>query len=191
MKNVLIINGHPNTETLNDALHEAYKKGALSAGVNVAEIKVAQLNFKVNLEFGYQKRTELEPDLIQAQKQLKEADHLVFIYPVWWGAYPAILKGFLDRVFLPGFAFKKKTDSVWWDKYFKGKTAQMISTVDQPVWYYKWFNKEPSTIAMKKLTLNFIGINKVKTCTLGSILHSSDKLREKWLLKVEKLGANI
>ena len=47
---------------------------------------------------------------------------------------PALMKGFLDRVLLPGFAFKKREGSVWWDKYLTGKTARLICTLDQPGW---------------------------------------------------------
>jgi len=50
------------------------------------------------------------------------------------------MKGFLDRVLVPGFAFKKREGSVWWDKYFTGKTAGIISTLGQPVWLYKRIN---------------------------------------------------
>jgi len=67
---------------------------------------INELDFNPNLQFGYRKRTELEPDLLKAQELIKWADHLVWIYPVWWGSIPAIMKGFIDRVFLPGFAFQ-------------------------------------------------------------------------------------
>lgn len=188
MKNVLIINGHPDKSSFSYAIHEAYKKGAQASGSLIDEIKITDLSFNLSLDHGYNKRSVLEPDLIEAQEKLKKADHIAIIYPIWWGSYPALLKGFLDRTLLPGFAFKKKPESLWWDKYFTGKTAQIISTADQPAWYYKWFNKEPSTVAMKKLTFNFIGIKKVKSLTLGPVRNSKSATREKWLKRVEKLG---
>ncbi|MEJ7676773.1 MAG: NAD(P)H-dependent oxidoreductase [Segetibacter sp.] len=104
-KKILIISGHPDKESFNFGLSEAYKKGAISSGVDIKEIVVRDLEFNPNLQFGYRKRTELEPDLIDAKEKIKWAEHLVWIYPVWWGSIPAILKGFIDRVFLPGFAF--------------------------------------------------------------------------------------
>lgn len=108
MKKILIINGHPDKESFNFALSESYKNGAKKTDSEIKEINIRDLNFNPNLEFGYRKRTELEPDLIDTQNKLKWADHLVWIYPVWWGSVPAMMKGFLDRVLLPGFAFKKK-----------------------------------------------------------------------------------
>lgn len=185
---ILIINGHPDKESFNWALADAYKKGAITSGAEVKEIRIAALNFDVNLKYGYRKRTELEPDLVDAQEKIKWADHLVWVYPVWWGSVPAIMKGFLDRVLLPGFAFKKREGSVWWDKYLTGKTSRIICTMDQPTWYYRWLNGQPSHTAMKKLTMNFIGIKKVRITAIGPLRLSKPEFRNTWLKKVETLG---
>ena len=187
-KKILIINGHPDNESFNFGLSEAYRKGAKKSDAEIKEINIRELDFNPNLQFGYRKRTELEPDLLKAQEKLKWADHIVWIYPVWWGSVPAIMKGFLDRILLPGFAFKKREGSVWWDKYFTGKTSRLICTMDQPTWYYKLINKSPSHSAMKKLTMNFIGIKSVKITSIGPLRLSKEEWRKKWLQKVERLG---
>ena len=135
MKRILIINGHPDSESFNSSLSKAYKSGALESKAEVREIIIRELNFDPNLAHGYRKRTQLEPDLIDAQEKIKWADHLVWFYPVWWGSLPALLKGFIDRTFLPGFAFQKRENSVWWDKLLSNKSARIISTLDQPAWY--------------------------------------------------------
>lgn len=185
---IAIVIGHPDPESYNFALANAYKTGAEQSGAEIREIVIRDLDFNPNLQFGYRKRTELEPDLIKAQETLKWADHIVWVYPIWWGSVPAIMKGFLDRVLLPGFAFKKREGSVWWDKYFTGKTARIICTLDQPPWYYRLINGRPSYHAMKKLTMNFIGIKTVRTTTIGPLRLSKDAFREKWLKQVAQLG---
>ncbi|AUP80673.1 NAD(P)H-dependent oxidoreductase [Flavivirga eckloniae] len=187
-KRIAIIVGHPDKESYNYALAKAYKKGVQTSGAEIQEIIIPDLKFNPNLQFGYRKRTELELDLLEAQKKLKWANHLVWIYPVWWGSVPAIMKGFLDRVLLPGFAFNKRKDSLWWDKHFTGKTARIICTLDQPSWYYKWIYGSPSHNAMKKLTMNFIGVKKIRITTIGPIRLSKEEFRTKWLKKIEKLG---
>lgn len=187
-KKILVINGHPDKESFNYGLFEAYKNGVERSGAELKEISIRELEFNPNLQFGYRKRTELEPDLIKAQEKLKWADHIVWVYPVWWGSVPAIMKGFLDRVLLPGFAFKKREGSIWWDKYFTGKTSRLICTMDQPSWYYRLINKSPSHSAMKKLTMNFIGVKSVKITSIGPLRLSKNEFREKWLTKVETLG---
>ena len=188
MKNILIINGHPDRESFNFAIYNAYIKGAQESQSNVKSINLIDLNFNPNLQNGYRKRTILEPDLVEAQLKLKWADHLVWIYPVWWGSVPAIMKGFLDRVLLPGFAFKKREGSIWWDKFFTGKTSRIICTLDQPPWYYSLINRGPSHNAMKKLTLKFIGVKSVKITTIGPLRLSTKAFRENWLTKIEKMG---
>ena len=188
MKKILIINGHPDAKSFNYGLSDAYIKGAKRSKAEIKEIKIRELTFDLNLKYGYRKRTELEPDLLESQEKLKWADHIVWFYPVWWGSVPAIMKGFLDRVLLPGFAFKKREGSVWWDKYFSGKTSRLICTMDEPTWYYRIINRSPSHFAMKKLTLKFIGVKSVKITSIGPLRLSEETFRKKWLHKIEKLG---
>jgi len=179
MKKILIINGHPNKESFNFGLAEAYKKGAMQSDAEIKEIIIRDLQFNPNLTFGYQKISVLEPDLIEAQEKIKRADHLVWIHPVWWGGLPAITKGFIDRVFLPGFGFKYKDNSVWWDKLLKGKTAHIITTLDTPSFYY-WFGfGRPSVNQLKKSTLEFCGIKPVKVTYVGPLRNSKESFRNK------------
>jgi NAD(P)H dehydrogenase (quinone) len=188
MKKILIINGHPNAESFNFGIVEAYKKGALNSDAEIKEVVIKDLKFNPNLEFGYQKRTELEPDLIEAWEKIKWADHLVWVHPVWWGGLPAITKGFIDRLFLPGFAFQYRENSVWWDKLLKGKTAHIITTLDQPSWYYRLIYGQPSVNQLKKTVLEFCGIKPVKVTYIGIVKTATDELKRKWLNKVEVLG---
>ncbi|MCU0442788.1 MAG: NAD(P)H-dependent oxidoreductase [Bacteroidia bacterium] len=188
MKKILIINGHPDKESFNFALAQSYKKGALKSGAAIQEIHIGELDFNPNLQFGYRKRTALEPDLLDAQEKVKWAEHLVWIYPVWWDSVPALMKGFIDRVLLPSFAFQKRENSVWWDQLLKNKSARIISTLDQPAWYYWLVYRQPSNHAMKKLTLEFCGLSPVRVTTIGPMRLSKEDYRQKWLRKIEQLG---
>ncbi|PIF30362.1 putative NADPH-quinone reductase [Flavobacterium sp. 9] len=188
MKKILIINGHPNPSSFNFGIAESYLKGAIASGSEVDTITIADLKFNPNLQFGYQKRTELEPDLVESWQKIKKADHLVWIHPIWWGGLPAITKGFIDRLFLPGMAFEHRENSVWWDKLLKGKTAHIITTLDQPSWYYKMIYGNPSVNQLKKTTLEFCGVKPVKVSYIGIIKTSDDFQKEKWLQKVYDFG---
>ncbi|WP_054023490.1 NAD(P)H-dependent oxidoreductase [Bacillus sp. FJAT-28004] len=187
-KKILIIQGNPNKTSYCSALAKAYGDGAVQGGAEVRIINLHELSFNPNLAFGYAKRTELEPDLLEAQASIKWADHLVFIYPTWWGTLPALLKGFLDRVLLPGFAFKYREGSVLWDKLLSGKTARLIVTMDTPVWYNRFVYGQPGHRAMKIATLQFCGIKPVRITNIGPVKGSSDIKRGKWLAIVGKLG---
>jgi putative NADPH-quinone reductase len=191
MKNILIINCHPNKESFNFGIAEAYKKGALTSGADIKEIVIKDLVFNPNLQFGYQKRTELEPDLLDAWEKIKWADHLVWVHPVWWGGLPAVTKGFIDRLFLPGFAFQYRENSVWWDKLLAGRTAHIITTLDQSSWYYWFAFGRPSVNQLKKSTLEFCGIKPVKVTYVGVIKTATDETRNKWLIEIEKMGKKM
>lgn len=191
MKKILIINGHPNMESFNFGLSEAYKIGAEKTGNEVKEVLVGKLKFNPNLQFGYEKRIELEPDLLNAWEKIKWADHIVWVYPQWWGFMPAILKGFIDRLFLPGFAFEYKKSPSQWGKLLKGKTAHIIHTMDYPVWYYKWVLGAPGVKVMKKQILDFVGIKTIKTTYIGPIKNSTQEFRKKWMEKIKTIGLNI
>jgi NAD(P)H dehydrogenase (quinone) len=191
MKKILIINGHPDLISYCSALAVAYKKGALASGAEVKEIVVAELNFNPNLQYGYRQRVELEPDLVEVREKILWAEHLVWIYPIWWGGWPALLKGFIDRVFLPGFAFKYRENSVWWDKLLAGRSGHVINTLDQPGWYYWLVNGRPGYHAMKKMVLEFSGVKPVRTTFFGPVRNSTEATRKKWLLQIEKVGAQF
>ncbi len=188
MKKILIINGHPDKESFCFALAENYKKGADAAGADCKLINLADLKFNPILTYGYRKISELEQDLIEAQKDILAADHLVFVYPNWWSTYPALLKGFIDRTFLPNFAFKYHAKGPFWDKLLKGKTARLIVTMDTPSWYYWLINKNAGHNSMKIGILKFSGVNPVKLTAFATIKSSDDKKRKQWLDEVEALG---
>jgi NAD(P)H dehydrogenase (quinone) len=188
MKKILIINGHPDKKSFCFALAESYKKGADSCGSECKLVHLIDLDFNPILTYGYRVVSELEPDLVKIQQDILEANHLVVVYPNWWGTYPALLKGFIDRVFLPNFAFKYQENSPMPAKLLKGKSARIIVTMDTPKWYYWLINKSPGHNSMKKAILEFSGFKPVKISSFAVIKSSDDLKRKKWLDEVELLG---
>lgn len=188
MKKIVIINGHPDKGSFCFGIAEAYKKGALRAGAEVREIIIRELDFNPNLQFGYEQKMALEPDLTTAWEKIKWADHLVWVHPVWWGGLPALAKGFIDRLFLPGTAFRFRENSKWWDKLLLGKTGHIITTLDQPGWYYWLVYGRPSVNQLKKTVLGFCGISPVKVTYIQPVRNSKMGFRNKWLLEVEEAG---
>lgn len=190
-KKITIINGHPRGSSFNAALAEAYRLGAVAAGAQVRMITIANLDFNPNLANGYHKRMDLEPDLLSAWEHIRWADHLVWVHPVWWGGLPALTKGFIDRLFLPGMAYAYREDSIFWDKLLKGRTARIITSLDQPSFIYRLLFGRPSVNQLKKATLEFCGVKPVKVTYVGIIRSSTEKQRENWLDKVENLGKKL
>ncbi|MCM3337766.1 NAD(P)H-dependent oxidoreductase [Paenibacillus sp. MER TA 81-3] len=189
--NIAIIMGHPYSESFCAGLAAAYAKGATESGAHVRIINLSKMNFDPNLKYGYSHRMELEIDLLNAQETIRWADHLVFVYPTWWGAMPAVLKGFIDRIFLPGFAYKYRPNSIFIDKLLKGKSARLIVTMDTPSWYNRFVYKQAGHHIMKRAILNFSGISPVRITELGPVRTSTDQMREKWLAQIQKLGSKL
>jgi len=191
MKRILIINGHPDKESLCASLAEKYKFGADKSEAECDIVNLTDLEYSPVLKYGYRKRTDLEPDLQDAWEVITKADHLVLVYPNWWGTYPALLKGFIDRLFLPGFAFEYQEKSPFPKKLLTGKTARLVVTTDTPNWYYSLVYRKPGHNSMKKSILGFCGIKSVKISTFGPVKNSTDVQRNGWLTKVEKLGKEL
>ncbi len=191
MKNVLIINGHPDKLSFNHALSAAYKEGASKTSAIISEINIGDLKFNPNLEFGYRRRTELEPDLLNGIEKLKQADHIVWVFPMWWSGYPAIMKGFIDRTFLPGITYQPIEGKSFPKKLLKGKTSRVIITSDTPGWYDRIFMHRPAINQFKKGTLKFCGINPVKVTYIAPIKNADQEFLKKWTKKVYLLGEKV
>ncbi|WP_255498792.1 NAD(P)H-dependent oxidoreductase [Dysgonomonas sp. ZJ709] len=189
--NILIINGHPDKESFNHALQQAYKEGALSFGHKIKEITMSDMDFSPNLQQGYRKRTNLEPDLLDAWEKIKWAEHMVWIYPTWWGGMPAIMKGFIDRLFLPGLTYEYQEKSSIPKKLLKGKTSEIITTMDAPIWYYKYIMGNTGVKMLKIGILAFCGVKNKRVTYLSIVKSSTENQRNKWLSKVKTISKSL
>ncbi|HEY8574862.1 MAG TPA: NAD(P)H-dependent oxidoreductase [Devosia sp.] len=185
---IYLLLAHPDGESFCGALADAYEAAAKAAGHEVRRQDLGALAFDPILHKGYREIQELEPDLVQAQELIRWCEHWVIIYPVWWGSVPALLKGFMDRAVLPGFAFKPHDEGPLWDKLLKGRSAQLITTSDAPSLYLLLAYRNSDVAMMKKAVLDFCGIKPVKLTRLGSMKGASDEKRATYLETVRRLA---
>jgi putative NADPH-quinone reductase len=186
---IIVIQGHPLEDSFCSALTNAYMDGAKESGAELRTWHLESLTFDPILHDAYRSIQELEPDLVSIQKDILWSDHIVLAFPIWWGMPPAKLKGFLDRTFVPGFAFKFATpESVFQEKKLSGRSARIISTMDSPPWYYRHLIGAPSQKMIKNSVLKFCGVNPIRFSTFGSVKLSSPKIREKWLKQAKSIG---
>jgi NAD(P)H dehydrogenase (quinone) len=190
-KRILMIIGSPKRTSLCHAIADAWTAGARSQGHIVRQLRLNEMTFNPVLHDGYEKSQTLEPDLLEAQRQIHWAEHLVIAYPVWWGGMPALLKGFFDRAFLPGFAFKYRNDSPDWDKLLSGRTADIIVTMDTPAWYFRWIYGAPGHRQLKRTILGFSGIKTLHLHEFSPLRRSTEEQRLKWLTQAEKAGRQV
>jgi len=191
-RRIYIIDGNPKESSLGRSLAKSYAEGAKEGGHEVRLAHLNELEYDPILHWGYKKIQELEPDLQRQQENIEWCDHWVIVAPVWWESTPALLKGFLDRVILPGFAFSFKSENALipgWDKLLKGRSARVIYTHNTPQWYVRLVRKDPFWHALKDGTLEFCGIHPVRR-TLFNLKQASDATKEQWLEEVKTLGRN-
>lgn len=188
MKKVFILLGHPNPDSLNAALLDAYASGLHSEGVEIRSTRISDMRFDPSLHKGYNEIQTLEPDLVKFQEDVRWCDHFVIVMPLWWGGAPAALKGLIDRAFLPSFAFKFKEGSPFQEKLLKGRTAHVLLTMDAPGFWYRWILGRPWSNTLRRQILGFVGFKPVRISIFGGIHDSKPALRSAYLDKARRLG---
>lgn len=177
---VLIINGHPDlasfTSKISNSIYDKYRK----SGSEVVLLNLASLDFDPNYK-GYSEKDNLEESILEAQKLISNAGHIIITTPIWWSTYPALLKGFFDKVLAPGFAYKYKKGSAIPLKLLKGRSAELVLLSDAPAWYRKYVLRDPAAKILKRDILGFCGIKVKKVRRIGSVGSLSEDARNKIL----------
>lgn len=188
-KHILLIQGHPDASQrhLCHALEDAYAQGANAAGHEVQRINVATLDFPILRSQLEWEQGELPPGLTPAQDAIKWAEHMVLFFPLWLGDMPALLKGFLEQVARPGFAFSRNGKNPLAVKGLTGRSARVVVTMGMPATVYRWYFRAHSIKSLERNILGFVGIAPVHETLVGMVGNMAPGLADKWLAKLEKL----
>lgn len=163
---VLILDGHPDEKRLVSSLLDHYE-AALEGAATVERFAARDLAFDPNLRHGYWADQAWESDLARVGAALDRCDHLVVGFPMWWGGEPMLLKGLIDRVLLPGFAFRYHREDPFWDRLLAGRSADVIITMDTPPWYLRLAYGDPVARRWRQQILGFCGFKPVRVFRLG------------------------
>lgn len=188
MPRIAIVIGNPLHDSYSEALGKAYRRGAESGGHQVTLFALGQMNFDAILREGYRREQALEPDLVVAREALVACDHAVFIFPLWCGDMPAILKGFFERILQPDLLVVQRSGGKASRKVFKGKSARVIMTMGMPGWFYRLYYGAHALKLLRRNILHFVGIAPVRSTLYGMIEAVGDARRKRWLREVEALG---
>lgn len=171
----LIIYTHPNHDSLCYAMMQQVVRGS-QENVAVDEIRTIDLyadQFNPALIFNEHKRRRdmhIDPELDHYREQVRWADQIVFVYPIWWGRPPAMLLGFIDRMMASGFAFQyRKAGDLLPEGLLKGKSVVCVSTMQGPTGYLQYWLGNAHRLLMKRALFNYIGIRKVKFFEFGNM----------------------
>lgn len=190
MPNVLVIAGHPNSSSFSSALAQAYAQAAEGRGATVTRIDLVQLQFDPILRQGYAAQQALEPDLATAAAAIQAADHVAWFFPMWWGGPPALVKGFIDRVFTPGYAFRYRGRNQLPDKLLAGRSARLVSSMDSPWAWYALVLRRILHASFGMATLSFVGFGPIRSTMFYELRFRSAAERERALDKVRRAAVS-
>ena len=190
VRNIAIIQGHPDNSRshLCHALADAYRSGAVDAGIDVQDIQVANLDFPL-----IRSQQEFENDdpptcIKNAQSIIRDSNHIVLFYPLWLGTMPALLKGFLEQVFRYDYAMERKPNGLF-KKLLTGRSARVVVTMGMPVLAYRWFFGAHSLKNLERNILKFSGIKPVRESLFGMVDNVSEDKCNQWFESMRTAGA--
>jgi NAD(P)H dehydrogenase (quinone) len=193
-KKVLIIKGHPREESFCNALVAHYIEGANTNGVEIQILELRTLELEPWLKYDWSRNHDSLPasaDLDRSKELITWADHIVFAYPTYWAAPPALVKLWLEMVITAHFAFRYKKPFLGklphWNRLLTGRTATIISTMDAPPLVMDVIDLDPGGKMLHDI-LRFCGIKLKRKFYAGSVVLSSVKKREQWLAKAYRIG---
>lgn len=187
-RKIAIFDAHPDPRPgrFVHALTDAYATGAHEAG---HDVKVARLG---DLEVPLLRTREewmegpAPKALRPGQEAIRWADHLVFLYPLWHGDMPALLKAFLEQVLRPGFALDYGAGK-FPVKLLEGRSARLVVTMGMPALFYRAFYGAHSVRSFKRNILGMSGIDPVSSSLIGNV-EASARHRQRWLERIRQHG---
>ena len=189
---ILVIQGHPDPQGghFGHALAQAYADGATAAGHTVRQVEIARLDFPLLRSATDWEKGSTPAALQPVQDDIRWAQHLVLFFPLWMGDMPAYLKGFLEQVARPGFAFQPAAagESGFGKKGLGGRSARVVVTMGMPALVYRYYFRAHSVRALERNVLGFVGIAPVHETLIGMVDRIDDKARAGWLAKLQALG---
>lgn len=189
MTRIALFQGHPDHSQahLCHGLADAYMEGAAEAGHELRLFDLATMDFPL-LRSQQEFEECMAPATVrEAQEAILWAEHLVFIFPLWLGTMPALVKAFLEQVFRPGFSFERRAHRATRSR-LAGRSARLVVTMSMPALLYRWYFRAHGIRGMERNIFRFVGIKPVRETLFGLVDTVSDTTRESWLKEMRELG---
>jgi NAD(P)H dehydrogenase (quinone) len=182
MSTTLVLDAHPNPESLTAAIAQTYASHAADARL----LPLRDLQFDLHMRYGYRGRMPIEPDLAEARAAIRAAEHLVIATPVWWRSTPALLKGFLDRALLPREDYRYSKRGIP-EGLLGGRSARVFATSDTPA-LLQPIMPDTRLRSLSRGTLGFCGFSPVRVTRFAPVKTTSPERREDWLRTVARIA---
>lgn len=190
---VLVVYSHPNPASFGHAILEAVTEALKAGGHDTVVRDLYALRFDPVLkpaDFEGIGSGNLPADIKTEQSHIAWAERMIVIHPVWWTGLPAMIKGYIDRVFSYGFAYSINDQGIV--KLLGGKKVIIINTQGTP--------KEPYDAsgmfeAMKKTSdtgiFQFCGMDVMDHIFFPAVPYVDDKIRQDYLATVKTIMSKI
>jgi NAD(P)H dehydrogenase (quinone) len=182
----------PHQRSFSAAVAAAAIRGATGAGHQVDLVDLAADGFRPAMTredlVAWRQARVVDPQVSDYQCRLAQADHLAFVFPVWWEAMPAATKGFLDRVLVKGVVFEELSNTN--GNPFRNLMPQLggvtvMSVMTTPDKAYRWWYRDPLTKIMFKGTFGKIGVRNLTWINYDRVTQRSPEQRERMLRDAE------
>lgn len=175
----LIIFAHPNPDSFTNAMVARVADVSAQQGAEVIVRDLYEMNFNPVLPL-HELKGDIPPDILQEQQYIRRADLITLIYPLWWMGFPAILKGYLDRVLTHGFAYQ--TDETGSVGLLHGKKMQQFINLGSNAQTYRENGyAQGLDVCLVNGLFNFCGIMDIQHTLFGSLYLIDDAARRAML----------
>jgi NAD(P)H dehydrogenase (quinone) len=194
---VLIIFNHPYEGSYCNAVLNSVTQGLQRANHEADIIHLDKDGFNPVMTAqdlkAFRDKYPIDPKVIEYKNRLEDADHIVFIFPIWWELMPALMKGFIDKVIFPGVAYDytNATNTKMKPLWTKVKGVTMITTMNTPGVFYWGIFGNAIQKAMMRGTFWKLGYKNRKWISLNMVKLVSSERRKKWLDKIEQQFTNF
>lgn len=190
MRTVIVFN-HPYEESYCMAILNAVTQGLKKAGQEVDLMHLDKDAFDPRMTSAdlkaFVEHRAVDPLVIDYQQRLKNADNLIFIFPIWWDIMPAATKGFIDRVMSPGLAYDHHPRGFGLIPLLKNlKSITIITTMNKPQIMYSLLIGNLIRKVMLKSVFKTMGYKNLQWISFTSVKNVSQEKRVKWLHNLEK-----
>lgn len=185
MNHLIIYANHSHTSFNQAILNELHEKISRQ-GFEVKVRDLYDMNFQpvlTNAEINDLRSGIVMSDVAIEQDFIRWADVIHFIYPIWWTGMPAILKGYIDRVYSYGFAYLSGKDGAI--GLLKGKKVFVYNTLGQSKEEYEKEMFHALNLTSDTGVFNFCGMEVVEHLYFPSIMRVTDEVRKKYLMNIE------
>jgi len=188
-RQIAVIQGHPDADNrhLCYALADAYTTAAREAGHEVSVTVLAELDFPLLRTQAEFEHGEVPPALRQAEADIRQADHIVLVFPLWLGTMPALVKAFLEQVMRPGTAFDYQAQGMP-RQLLAGRSARIVVTMGMPVLAYRWWFFAHGLRGLERNVLRFVGIKPIRESLFGMVGSANEATRRRWLEQMRRAG---